>query len=125
MTKKPIKDIVQEANKNAQDGDAFGVVGHYKKCYKQKYGKEPYVNLHKYKYMAFETLNGYKDYDHVKKIIEYYFTLQKEGHPIEWMFRNFDKLMSAYNDNVKDKELRKQRREELAKIRQEWFNGNA
>jgi len=126
VIQKLTKELVEEANKpNKKDGDAFGVVGHYEKCYKKKYGNKPYVNLHKYKYMALEVLNGYKDYEKVKLVIEHYFTIQKENHPIEWMLSNFDKLMTSYDNKIKDQKLREERRKETARIKQEWLNGNA
>ena len=32
------------------------------------------------------------DFENAKLIIDYYFTLSKEGHPLSWLFNNFDKL---------------------------------
>lgn len=126
MTKRLTKELVEEANKKSTpDGKAFGLVGHYKKCYKEKYGEEPYVNTHKYKYMALDVLDGYEDYEHVKKVIEYYFVTARQGHPLPYLLNNFHILMEAYNQEKKDKELRLQRREQLAKIKEEWLNGNA
>ena len=60
-----------------------------------------------------------------KIIIDYYFTLSKEGHPLTWLFNNFDKLKDTVNANEVDKKLRAERRAELAKLREEWLNGNA
>lgn len=127
MIQKLTKELVVEANakKGTPDGKAFGLVGHYQKCYKEKYEKEVYVNLHKYKFMALDVLNGYEDYEKVKKVIEYYFVISKPGHPIEYLLRNFHEIMEAYDSEIKDKELRLQRRKELQKIKQEWLNGDA
>ena len=41
------------------------------------------------------------------------------------MFNNFDKLKDTVNANAIDKKLRAERRAELAKLREEWLNGNA
>jgi hypothetical protein len=83
------------------------------------------VNLHKYKYIALDVLNEFEDYEKVKKVVEYYFTTSKTGHPIEWMLKNFYEILESYDEDIKDKAIRKERRKELAKIREEWLNGNA
>jgi hypothetical protein len=120
-------ELVEKANTgNATfDGRAFGLVGHYKKCYEEKYNIKINVNLHKYKYIALDVLNEFEDYEKVKKVVEYYFTTSKTGHPIEWMLKNFYEILEAYDADIKDKAIRLERRKELAKIRQEWLNGDA
>lgn len=127
MIQKLTPELVEKANSGNQtaDGRAFGLVTYWKKCYEAKYNKKVNVNLHKFKYMALDVLNEFDDYEKIKRTVEYYFTTSKAGHPIEWMFRNFYELLDAYEASIKDKELRAQRRLELAKIRQEWLNGNA
>jgi hypothetical protein len=120
-------ELVEKANtgNGTYDGRAFGLVGHYKKCYEEKYNTKINVNLHKYKYIALEVLNEFEDYEKVKKVVEYYFTTSKTGHPIEWMLKNFYEILEAYDADIKDKAIRQERRKELAKIRQEWLNGDA
>jgi hypothetical protein len=120
-------ELVEKANtaSGSFDGRAFGLVGHYKKCYEEKYNTKINVNLHKYKYIALEVLNEFDDYEKVKKVVEYYFTTSKAGHPIEWMLKNFYEILESYDSAVKDKAIRQERRKELAKIRQEWLNGDA
>lgn len=127
MIQRLTPELVDKANSGNQtaDGRAFGLVTHYQKCYEAKYNKKVNVNLHKFKYIALDVLNQFDDYDKVKKVVEYYFITSKNGHPIEWMLRNFYELMEAYDSNIEDQALRKERRKELAKIRQEWLNGNA
>jgi predicted N-acyltransferase len=51
--------------------------------------------------------------------------MQKEGHPLNWFYNNFDVLLDRINDSEKDQQLRKERRAQTALLRQEWLNGNA
>jgi hypothetical protein len=41
------------------------------------------------------------------------------------MLKNFYEILESYDADIKDKAIRKERRKELAKIRQEWLNGDA
>ena len=103
---------------------AFALLSYYASKYKERYGKQPNINKYKEKWAASDILQDF-GFDEAKTIIDYYFTLSKEGHPLNWMFNNFDKLKDTVNANAIDKKLRAERRAELAKLREEWLNGNA
>ena len=103
---------------------AFALLTYYAKKYEIRYGIKPTINKYKEKWAAASILNDYgKETAH--KVIDYYFKLNKEGHPLNWLYNNFDNLYDAVKENEKDLELRKKRREETAKLRKEWLNGNA
>ena len=112
MIQRLTPELVEKANtgNGTFDGRAFGLVGHYKKCYEEKYNIKINVNLHKYKYIALDVLNEFEDYEKVKKVVEYYFTTSKTGHPIEWMLKNFYEILESYEADIKDKAIRKERR---------------
>jgi hypothetical protein len=61
----------------------------------------------------------------VTKGIEYYFKLNKDGHPLGWLYNNFDVVYNSYESNIKDEQLRAERRAQTAKLKQEFLNGNA
>lgn len=103
---------------------AFALLSHYSIEYQKKYGKPPNINKYKEKWAASSIIDDY-GFDSAKEIIEYYFTLYKDGHPIGWLFNNFDKVSDGLNDKRKDEALRAERRREMAKLREEWLNGNA
>jgi len=103
---------------------AFALLSYYASKYKERYGKQPNINKYKEKWAAGDILQDF-NFDEAKSIIDYYFTLSKDGHPLTWLFNNFDKLKDTVNANELDKKLRAERRAELAKLREEWLNGNA
>ena len=82
------------------------------------------INKYKEKWAAASILEDY-DKETAHKVLEYYFKMQKEGHPLNWFYNNFDVLLDRINDSEKDQELRKERRAQTALLRQEWLNGNA
>ena len=70
---------------------AFALLTYYAKKFEDKYGKKPNINKYKEKWAASSILEDF-EFDNAKLIIDYYFTLSKEGHPLSWLFNNFDKL---------------------------------
>ena len=103
---------------------AFALLSYYAKAYKAKYGKQPVINKYKEKWAASSFLEDYGN-DACERVIDYYFKTPKEGHPLNWMFNNFDSLLNAYQAQIEDEKIRAERRAETARIRQEFLNGNA
>ena len=103
---------------------AYALLSYYAKLYKDRYGVSPTINKYKEKWAASSILEDYgKETSH--KVLEYYFKMQKEGHPLNWFYNNFDVLLDRINESEKDQQLRKERRAQTALLRQEWLNGNA
>lgn len=103
---------------------AYIFLDKYSKLYEKKYGKKPNLNKYKEKWAAVSIIDDYS-LDHVEKILSYYFTLTKEGHPLIWFYNNIDVLTEALNDKERDEKLRLERRKETARLREEYLNGNA
>jgi hypothetical protein len=55
-------------------------------------------------------------FDRAKELLEYYFTLNKNGHPLQFFFYNFDKMDSIKVESDKDKEKRKLLLEQTKKL---------
>lgn len=55
-------------------------------------------------------------FDRAKLLLEYYFTLNKNGHPLQFFFYNFDKMDSIKVESDKDKEKRKLLLEQTKKL---------
>ena len=55
-------------------------------------------------------------FDRAKELIEYYFELNKNGHPLQFFFYNFDKMDSLKTEIEKDKEKRRLLLEETKKM---------
>ena len=103
---------------------AFALLSYYAKAYSLKYGKEPTINKYKEKWAAASILDDY-DVETAKNVIDYYFKLSKDGHPLNWLLNNFEDVLQSYTSALKDEKIREERRKETARLRQEWLSGNA
>lgn len=78
----------------------------YTNLYKERYGgKSPSINRYREKWGMQDVIDSV-GYDRAKELINYYFTLDKSGHPISWFLYNFDKLDQLKRDVDADKEHR-------------------
>jgi hypothetical protein len=55
-------------------------------------------------------------YTRAKELLEYYFGLTKNGHPLQFFFYNFDKMDLVKTEIEKDKEKRRLLLEETKKM---------
>jgi hypothetical protein len=74
----------------------------YVSLFEERYGKKPTLNRFKEKW-AMQDLIDSVGYSRAQDLIEYYFTLSKYGHPLNWFFYNFDKLDRLWKDIEDDK----------------------
>jgi hypothetical protein len=74
----------------------------YVSLFEDRYGKKPTLNRFREKW-AMQDLIDSVGYSRAKDLIEYYFTLSKYGHPLNWFFYNFDKLDKLWKDIEDDK----------------------
>lgn len=84
---------------------AYALVGIYCTLYKQKYKKSPIVNRYREKWAMNDVVESI-GYDRTKVLLEYYFDLKKDGHPLTWFFYNFEKLDLALQQSEEDKTRR-------------------
>lgn len=103
---------------------AYALLSYYANAYKNKYGKQPNINKYKEKWAASSFLEDYGK-ETCENVVDYYFKTTKEGHPLTWMFNNFDTLLNAYESNINDEKIRAERRAETARLKKEFLNGNA
>lgn len=103
---------------------AYILLNNYAKLYESKYGIKPNLNKYKEKWAAVSLIDDYT-FDQVDRVLTYYFTLKKEGHPLMWFYNNFDMLIKTLNENDRDKKIRLELRKETARLREEYLNGNA
>ena len=84
---------------------AYSLITFYSSLYKQKYGKAPVINKYREKWGMQDVLESI-EYDRAKELLEYYFHLNRQGHPLQWFFYNFDKLDDAMKKRDNDKKRR-------------------
>ena len=85
-----------------ENQQAYILIGVYQQLWKKKYGKVVVVNRYKRKWDLLDVVETI-GYERAKQVLEYYFTCNKPGHPLEWFLSNFDKLDVSMENVQKDK----------------------
>jgi hypothetical protein len=55
-------------------------------------------------------------YDRARELLEYYFRVTKQGHPLQWFFYNFDRLDDMLLQSEEDTQRRRKLREATKKM---------
>ena len=90
----------------ASDKGPYILMSLYQSLYKEKYNKMPTINKFREKWAMQDVIDSV-GFDKAKQILEYYFSLNKSGHPLQFFFYNFDKIGTSINEIEKDKERRR------------------
>lgn len=87
----------------------------YQNLYKDKYGRAVTINKFREKWAMQDVIDSI-GFDRAKELLEYYFELTKNGHPLQFFFYNFDKMDQLKNEIERDKEKRRLLLEETKKM---------
>lgn len=87
----------------------------YQSLYKDKYGRAVTINKFREKWAMQDVIDSV-GFDRAKELLEYYFGLNKNGHPLQFFFYNFDKMDALKVEIEKDKEKRRLLLEETKKM---------
>ncbi len=87
----------------------------YQNLYKEKYGRAVTINKFREKWAMQDVIDSV-GYTRAKELLEYYFGLTKNGHPLQFFFYNFDKMDALKIEIEKDKEKRRLLLEETKKM---------
>lgn len=90
----------------ANNKEPYVMLTLYQNLYKEKYKAAPKINKFREKWAMQDVIDSV-GLDRAIEILEYYFSLPKSGHPLNFFFYNFDKMESAIIAIKKDKEARK------------------
>jgi hypothetical protein len=90
----------------------------YQNLYKDKYNKAVTINKFREKWAMQDVIDSV-GYTRAKELLEYYFGLTKNGHPLQFFFYNFDKMDLVKTEIEKDKEKRRLLLEETKKMVQQ------
>jgi hypothetical protein len=102
----------------ASEKEPYVLIGLYQSLYKEKYGKMPRINKFREKWAMQDVIDSV-GYDRAKELLVYYFNLNKNGHPLQFFFYNFDKMDELKNEIEKDKQKRRLLLEETKKMVEE------
>jgi len=97
---------------------AHALVTKYSNLYEINYNKKPTMNRHREKWAMQDVLDSV-GYDRALEILEYYFSVTKPGHPLQWFYFNFDKLDEVMLKLEQDKERRQKLREQTKRMVEE------
>ena len=102
----------------ASDKGPYILLSLYQSLFKEKYGRIPTINKFREKWAMQDVIDSV-GYDRAKELLEYYFGLTKNGHPLQFFFYNFDKMDALKIEIEKDKEKRRLLLEETKKMVEE------
>ena len=90
----------------ANEKEPYVLIGLYEVLYKEKYNRKPRINKFREKWAMQDVIDSV-GYDRAKELLIYYFSLNKNGHPLNFFFYNFDKMDALKLEIEKDKEKRR------------------
>ena len=99
----------------ANNKEPYILLTMYQNLYKDKYGRAVTINKFREKWAMQDVIDSV-GFDRAKELLEYYFGLNKNGHPLQFFFYNFDKMDSLKLEIEKDKEKRRLLLEETKKM---------
>ena len=99
----------------ASEKQPYILIGLYQNLYKEKYGRVPTMNKFREKWAMQDVIDSV-GFDRAQELLIYYFSLTKNGHPLQFFFYNFDKMDALKIEIEKDKEKRRLLLEETKKM---------
>jgi predicted hydrolase (HD superfamily) len=100
----------------------YELIRHYQSLYVKRYNRPIEINRYKEKWAVSSLIEDF-GYEEVEKTLEYYFKLDKDGHPLSWFFSNFSIIKQRRLDKEMDDIIRADRRAKTQKIVEEYRNG--
>lgn len=108
--------MVSEATLNKYTNELLNL---YINLYADKYKKSPEMNRFKQKW-GFRGMYEDLGKDQAKKVIEYYFALNRPGHAVDYLLYNYEKLDKIIREKEKDAVERERLRKETEQRVREW-----
>jgi len=102
----------------ASNKEPYILISLYQSLYKEKYGRIPTMNKFREKWAMQDVVDSV-GFERAKELLTYYFTLNKNGHPLQFFFYNFDKMDALKIEIERDKEKRRLLLEETKKMVEE------
>lgn len=100
--------------------EAHTLVSYFGKQYKAKYGIEPRVNRYKARW-GFDAMLMDMKVEDCKSLLDYYLqTASPNGHDLEWLFYNYEKLAEAKEKTDADRAALAVLREQSRARVEEW-----
>lgn len=89
------------------------------KEYTEKYNRAPSLNRYKAKW-GFQSMIEDLGYERAKEVVEYYFRTGKQGHPVEFLHMNYEKIAEYNEERKRDERMRDELRRQTEAQVKEW-----
>lgn len=90
--------------------------------YTEKYGAAPRLNRYKAKW-GFQSMVEDLGYEMAQEVINYYFRTGKQGHPVEFLHMNYERIAEYNEERKRDEKMREELRRETEQRMKELENG--
>ena len=86
----------------ASEKEPYVLIGLYLSLYKEKYNKTITINKFREKWAMQDVIDSV-GYERAKELLVYYFATNKQGHPLNFFYNNFDRIDALNKEIKKDK----------------------
>ncbi|AXH68770.1 hypothetical protein SEA_COMRADE_55 [Streptomyces phage Comrade] len=93
------------AAKNTQAQNANALITLYIQCFTEKYSRKPNINRYRVKW-GFQDMVEDLGYGPAREVVEYYFKTARQGHQVEFLLMNYEKVFEFMEEKKKDEEKR-------------------
>lgn len=99
----------------ASEKQPYVLIGLYLSMYKERYNKTITVNKFREKWAMQDVIDSV-GFDRAKELLIYYFATNKNGHPLNFFYNNFDRIDALNKEIQKDKINRSRLLDETKKM---------
>ena len=86
----------------ASEKEPYVLIGLYLSLYKEKYNKAITINKFREKWAMQDVIDSV-GFERAKELLIYYFSTNKQGHPLNFFYNNFDRIDMLNKEIKKDK----------------------
>lgn len=86
----------------ASEKEPYVLIGLYLSLYKEKYNKAITINKFREKWAMQDVIDSV-GFERAKELLIYYFATNKQGHPLNFFYNNFDRIDMLNKEIKKDK----------------------
>lgn len=91
---------------SSRNKSAYALLSDYETLFTEKYGRPPVVNRYRDMW-GMKSIVEHLGLRESRKLLRYYFATGKSGHPLDFFYNNYEKLIVSMEIQAKDAERRK------------------
>ena len=90
----------------SKNQEPYVLLWQFEKLYEERYGRKPIVNKFRDK-MAMKDVIDSVGFERAQRLVDYYFSLNRDSHKLSFFLFNFDRMDVAEKEHAKDVQNRK------------------